>query len=212
MRLLFLSSTRGNNNRELKSLVGDWYKKGKIGYIPSFPDPFGVYFQETKDWFLKQDPKGELRYLDIFDKSVKWWAERLKEFSGFIISGGNPFTLLLGLKRSGMGDSLVQIARETNKPILGIDEGGVVLTPEIGTHNDEGLHVVDFGFYPHYKKIDSGKVGRLIDKGHIPDVYVVEDASGLGVEGNKIIPIGTVIHLFRDHHAPEMLTPAEARG
>lgn len=212
MRLLFLSSLQGSNNRTLRHVLGSWYRKGKFGYIPSFPDPYGVYFQQTKDWFLQQDPKGELRYLDIFDKSVRWWAERLKEFSGFVISGGNPFTLLLGLKRSGMGDSLVQIAKETDKPILGVDEGGEALTPEVWSKKAEGLHVVDFGIVPHYKKAESGRIERMVEEGHVPDAYAIPDTSALEVDDQRIIPIGEVVHLFRVGHTPKMFTPTEARG
>ena len=218
MRLLFLSSAGGHNNRIIGFLIKDWYGEGKIGYIPSSPDPYGQIFQETKDWFCRQDPKRELKYLDIFDKSVRWWPDRLDEFSGFFINGGNASILHLGLQRSGMGQSLIQIAKDTEKPILGVDEGGMALTPEMGptlkdvTRHEEGLHVVDFGFWPHYETSSSKSVDQFAAKSHLPDVYAVTDASGLKVEGNMITPIGHVYHFVQGRRDLERFTPAEVKG
>lgn len=211
MRLLFLSETRGNNNRDIKSLVKSWYGKGKIGYIPSSPDPLGKYFQEAKDWIQSANPQSELKYLDIFDKSVKWWKELLNEFSGFYISGGDISNLLSGLRNSGMGETLARIARETEKPILGVSEGGIALTPEINL-NTAGLNLVKFEFCPHYKGKNSQKVENYLDKSKVDDFYGVSEDSGLEVDGKNIIPIGQVYHFSLQHHAPESFTSSESKG
>ncbi len=217
MRLLFLSNTRGNTLPEVVNIASAWLGGEKrVGYIPSATDSERKYFKEVEDWFGSINFGIKLEYLEIYD-GTEWMSEQLEKYDGLFISGGNTYTLLKGLRDSGMGECIKNIARETEKPIIGVSAGGIVLTPditsaraenEVGLSDFSGLSLVKFGFYPHYNKDAEGdnEIRGYLNKKVTDEVFAATDVSGLITEKDKITPLGEVYRFEYSDLNPETFT------
>lgn len=207
MRLLFLSNTRTNENEEILNLISSLLPmNSKIGYIPSNPDNDRKYFKETENWFKKIGNNYIFEYLDIHNRK-DWQFNKINNFDGFFISGGNTYNLLRSVNDSGMAEALKKIAKETEKPIIGVSAGGIILTPNISIASDEqtiespdhiGLNLVGFGFCPHFDEGNLSKdqaIANYKQETGIIRVYAVPDTSAVFVEGHKIKLITTIYSL-----------------
>ncbi|MDP1710506.1 MAG: Type 1 glutamine amidotransferase-like domain-containing protein [candidate division WWE3 bacterium] len=209
MRLLFISNTRGNKNPKIKSILGRWLgEEAKIGYVPSSSDPTRKYFAEVEEWFQGILKNARLFYLGIHDRKIGY--EELLEFDCLYLSGGNTYSLISGLGKSGAGEALKKIAESSEKPIIGVSAGGIVLTPDIrsaeaendlGVTDFRGLALVDFGFYPHFKersKEDLKCVKAFLDRVEgVEEVYALLDHSGLVWQDGVATPLGPVFLVTR---------------
>jgi len=219
MKLLFLSNTRVNTNSEVIGLLKSWINdNSKIGYIPSSSDPTRKYFKEADGWLreiLEKDVG--IDYLEIHD-GKKWEYESVSDYECFFISGGNTYHLLDGLRRSGVGAIIERVAKETDRGIIGVSAGGIVLTPDIRSaiaENDlgitahGGLGLVNFGFYPHFKKEDKTHIREIdsfFDKTNIDKTYALPEYSGLAYINGLLQPLGEVFVVHRQKREIEKLS------
>lgn len=204
MKLLLLSNTRTNENEDILNLISTLLtSNSRIGYIPSAPDSERKYLKETELWFSKTGNTYTFDYLDIHNKKYLSLND-IKSYDGFFISGGNTYSLITALRNSGMTETLKQVARDCEKPIIGVSAGGIVLTPDIRTATSEnesgitdhsGLNLISFGFYPHFdlnNQSESKEIEVYKKTTGISQVYAVPDTSAIYVIGSEIVTIGNV--------------------
>lgn len=219
MRLLFLSSTRGNNNAEISGLLKLWLRNNpKIGYIPSSGDPSRKYFDEVDSWFKVFSTGSILSYLDIHNQ--KYTLGKITDYDGIYLSGGNTYHLINGLRKLGMDNILVKLVSETDIPIIGVSAGGIVLTLDIRSAtaendlslaNHNGLNIVKSGFYPHFKEENLDQLVEIrqfldITTNAIREVFALPEFSGLVVENRKVSPLGPVFKMTSGAKKPEALS------
>lgn len=218
MKLLFLSNTRGNPDPSIADLLKSWFtNQTKIGYIPSSSDPTRKYFKETENWLRAIQSGIKVDYLEIHD-GKKWEFDSVKDYNHFFISGGNTYHLLDGLRRSGMGNVIKKISRETDRGILGVSAGGIVLTPDIrsataendlGIKDHDGLGLVDFGFCPHFKENDETifqEINTFFDETKIEKVYALPEYSGMLYDNDLLKPLGEVFLIERQKREIEKIS------
>jgi len=181
MKRIVLFSTPYNNENfhEILNLIFPHSMKNKL---PLFMPSQGVsntlqkYFD---DWegFAKE-LNINLEYIDnsvIDDASEK---EKLINSNILIISGGDPFQLLVNLRKSGLGAAITQFTKKEEFIIAGYSAGAYVLTPtlEIAKFFNEnyfggkkyktqdkikdfsGLGIVDFEIFAHYSEVHHKKI------------------------------------------------------
>lgn len=137
-------------------------------------------------------------------------AERtLLESDIIYLSGGNTFTFLHHLRRSGLLSVLDRFARRGGV-LAGLSAGGILMTPNIGLagypdfdrdENEVGLSkraekslgLVHFEFFPHYRQ--SARYREALQTYSactgVP-VYACRDGSGIVVEGDRFTAHGEV--------------------
>jgi peptidase E len=181
MKRIVLFSTPYNNENfhEILNLIFPHSMKNKL---PLFMPSQGVsntlqkYFD---DWegFAKEF-NINLEYIDncvIDDASEK---KKLINSNILIISGGDPFQLLVNLRKSGLGTAITQFTQKEEFIIAGYSAGAYVLTPtlEIAKFFNEnypggkkyktqdkikdftGLGIVDFEIFAHYSEVHHKKI------------------------------------------------------
>lgn len=217
MKLLFLSNTRGNTNPQVVELLNSWFiDNSKIGYIPSSSDQTRKYFKEADEWLRGIRKNIEVDYLEIHD-GKKWEYDSVKNYECFFLSGGNTYHLLDGLRRSGMGAIIKRVAEETDKGIIGVSAGGIVLTLDIrsaaaendlGITNHSGLGLVNFGFYSHFRredKIHIQEINSFFDEANVNNVYALPEYSGMAYTNGLLEPLGEVFVVQRQKREIERL-------
>ncbi|MHA1241432.1 MAG: Type 1 glutamine amidotransferase-like domain-containing protein [Promethearchaeota archaeon] len=181
MKRIVLFSTPHNNENfhEILNLIFPQLMKNKLPlFMPSqgVPNTPQKYFEDwegfTKEFNIKLD------YIDnsvIDDASEK---EKLRNSNILIISGGDPFQLLINLRKSGLGTAITQFTKKEEFIIAGYSAGAYVLTPtlEIAKFFNEnysggkkyktqdkikdftGLGIVDFEIFAHYSEVHHKKI------------------------------------------------------
>ncbi len=125
------------------------------------------------------------------------------------LSGGNTFTFLANLRRSGLLAALRRFAARGGV-LAGVSAGAHLLTPHIRLaghppfdrdENEVGLppralgalDLVDLEFFPHYRH--SPRYRRALaawSRREPRPLYAGRDGSGLVIEGARIAPVGDV--------------------
>jgi dipeptidase E len=203
MRLLFLSSTKGNRNQDILSRIRLWLpENAQIGYIPSSPDPAREYFKEVGAFFGDVSPSFKLGYIDIHNEREKptHLERQLRECDAVYLSGGNTFRFLKAIRDAHMDILLQRLAGE--KAFMGTSAGGLVMTPnielasgenDIGLENTKGLALVKFGFYPHFNPRNSEQLREIKSRlNEMPEICAVPEFSGLAITETETIPLGPV--------------------
>jgi len=178
MRRIILFSTPYNNENfnEILNLIFPTSMKNKRPlYMPSqgITNTFQQYFDEW-DGFAKKFNLN-LEYIDnsIIDTSKE--KEKLKNSNILIISGGDPFQLLINLRTSGLDATITQLTKKKEFILAGYSAGAYILTPT--------LEVAKL-FNENYP---GGKKYITQDK--------IEDFSGLGIVNFEICA-----HYSETHH------------
>ncbi len=215
MRLLFLSTTHGNTNKEVIGQLKYWIKPdGKVIYFSSSPDPSRKYFADVAGWFKDTIGIENMIYLDANSSPKE--LEVLKNSSAIYLSGGNTYHLLQAIRDTGADNILRQIALETEIPIIGVSAGGLCLTRDVraaSAENDNGitdftgLGLVDFGFYPHYKPEESCRteINSFMNLTDIGEVLAIPEYSGFTVTKDGLTPLGEVVHFKKDQKNANIL-------
>lgn len=134
------------------------------------------------------------RHIDNSKKDAVAEKRKLLGSNILVISGGNPFTLLRNLRRSGLDKAIREFVEKPEFVLSGFSAGAMVLTPTIktttvkdrnknlaGIKDLTGLGIVDFEVFAHhsnewkkaireYEKSTQNKVKKLTD-----DDYLVID-------------------------------------
>lgn len=127
------------------------------------------------------------------------------------LSGGNTFYFLTALKKYKMLPQLKKFA-ERGGILTGLSAGAIIMTPTIdtaaypdfdcddnfqGIRNFKSLNLVNFHFYPHYKKskrYDDALI--LFSKKIITPLYACPDGAGIFLENNELRFIGHTTCFF----------------
>ena len=181
MKRIVLFSTPYNNENfhEILNLIFPLSIKNKL---PLFMPSQGVsktkqkYFDDWED-FVKEF-NVNLEYIDNSAKDDASEKEKLRNSNILIISGGDPFQLLVNLRKSGLGAAITQFTKKEEFIIAGYSAGAYVLTPtlEIAKFFNEnyfggkkyktqdkikdftGLGIVDFEIFAHYSEVHHRKI------------------------------------------------------
>ena len=122
----------------------------------------------------------QLEYIDNTAANKRKEIKKLNRSNILIISGGNPFTLLNNLRKSGLDKAIVKFTRKKEFILVGYSAGALILTPsliiakiisendpdkmkylsQIDLHNLNGLGIVEFEIIPHYSKVKHEKIIR----------------------------------------------------
>ena len=203
MRLLFLSNTRDNTNKEVIKLLRSWINsEGKIAYFSASPDPSRKYFSEISDWFKNIVGLNNLVYLDANSSADE--ITSLHSADAIFLSGGNTYHLLQALRDTG-ADHLI---KETKAPIIGVSAGGICLTRDIEIATSEndirvtdhrGLGLVNFGFYPHYNSDETcqAEINTFLKSTNINEVLALPEYSGIVVTEDGVLYLGEVIRFAK---------------
>ncbi|MHA1992313.1 MAG: Type 1 glutamine amidotransferase-like domain-containing protein, partial [Candidatus Hodarchaeales archaeon] len=134
MRRIILFSTPYNNenfNEILNLIFPTGMKNKRPLYMPSqgITNTSQQYFDEW-DGFAKKFNLN-LEYIDnsIIDASKE--KEKLKNSNILIISGGDPFQLLINLRKSGLDSTIIQFTKKKEFVLAGFSAGAYVLTPTL---------------------------------------------------------------------------------
>ena len=215
MRLVFLSTSHGNTNKEVIKQIKSWINpNGEVVYFSSSPDPSHKYLADVAGWFKNAIGLENMTYLDA--NSTAEEIAGLQSAGAVYLSGGNTYHLLQALRDTGAGELVRQLATETETPIIGVSAGGLCLTRDIRAalaENDArvtdftGLELVDFGFYPHYKSNEASRaeINAFIGLTGTEEVLALPEYSGLAVSGDGLVPLGEVLRFVKGSSHPEAL-------
>ena len=191
-------------NRELFRLSG--VTSPRMVYIPSENNELDCYFIDWKNFYLKMGASECLNFplkKNINKELIK------KAFSSHIIflSGGNTFTFLNNLKKSGLKKEFLEFIGRGGV-LAGMSAGSILMTPSIHMaeipSNDQddndvrltdydALNLVNFEFSPHYEYDTHGdRELKLYSLQNSKIVYGCEDGSGLIIEGQQIRRLGKI--------------------
>jgi dipeptidase E len=169
----YLSSYKlGNETEKLKSLIQQ--TSGKFAYIPNALDFVGVdpvrrkaqIEENIKDLASCGGLADVLDLQDYFEKSNEL-QEKLNDYGGLYVQGGNTFVLRQAFKLSGIDLILNKLRVRNDFLYIGYSAGVCVLTPDLKPYaitddaNNfpydllketvwDGLNFLDFAFEPHY--------------------------------------------------------------
>ena len=134
MRRIVLFSTPYNNKNfyEILNLIFPTSMKNKH---PLFMPSHGIantlqqYFDDW-DGFANRFNLN-LEYIDNSVKDTTKEKEKLKNSNILIISGGDPFQLLINLRKSGLDSTIIQFTKKKEFILAGYSAGAYILTPTL---------------------------------------------------------------------------------
>ena len=175
MRRIVLFSTPYNNKNfyEILNLIFPTSMKNKH---PLFMPSHGIantlqqYFDDW-DGFANRFNLN-LEYIDNSVKDTTKEKEKLKNSNILIISGGDPFQLLINLRKSGLDSTIIQFTKKKEFILAGYSAGAYILTPTLEVakifnenypdgkkyitqdkiEDFSGLGIVDFEICTHYSE------------------------------------------------------------
>jgi dipeptidase E len=180
-------------HERLLELIGK--ARPRVGYVSSSPDPERIYFDGTRAHYAELGASLAC-YTDELDDRADSFAALL-DCDAIHLSGGNTFSFLAWLRRTGRLPALQTYARERGV-LAGVSAGAILMTPDVrsaawcgdanvpSVNDFRGLGLVPFSFLPH-----AGSRGVSMptagDLALVPSpLYACPDGSGLVVEGDSI--------------------------
>jgi dipeptidase E len=151
-------------------------------------------FAEEKDIIID--------YIDNSKRDIMSEIEKLMKSNILIISGGDPFQLLINLRKSGLDNAIVQFTKKKEFILTSYSAGAYILTPTLQTariFNENypggkkyknqyklkdftGLGIVDFNIIAHYSETQHKEIfkkyienNRRIVKPIPDDKYIITD-------------------------------------
>lgn len=173
--VLFSTPTEANIQQVLDALLLEDIGHKVLAYIPSdgADSPQG-YEDQWRSW--AEDRGWSLTAIDNSQEgtAAKEELNKLSTCGSVLITGGNTFTLLRNLRRSGLDRAVIEFAQRPDFILAGFSAGAIVLTPTIavaGSSDDydentvgltdlTGLNLVDFEVFPHYAERYADDVER----------------------------------------------------
>ncbi|MFK7895293.1 MAG: Type 1 glutamine amidotransferase-like domain-containing protein [Myxococcota bacterium] len=144
------------------------------------------------------------------DEAARRRMERVLLASDIIyLSGGNTFTFLHHLRRSGLLKTLERFARRGGV-IAGLSAGGILMTPHIGLagypefdrdeneigltkRGEKSLGLVNFEFFPHYRNSPRYRNAlQAYSRNTGVPLYACRDGSGIVLDGDCFTAHGDV--------------------
>jgi len=162
-RIILFSTPEGKHFDKILDLTFPKELKNKVlAYMPSNgSETKQEYTDLWKSWAKDHDTK--FLFIDNSKEDAKEEIKKLLSANILVITGGNTFTLLRNLKRSGLDKAIIDFSKKDNFVINGFSAGALILSPTINICNlpnyDEnlvelkdlsGLNLVDYEVFPHY--------------------------------------------------------------
>lgn len=163
-KIIVFSQATEKNQEQILDLIFPKELENKIlAYMPSdgancpqkYIDEWKTYAKDYNAEFILINNS-----LDSLEEK-----EKLNKANILVITGGNTFTLLRNLKKSGLDKSVKEFSQKQEFILAGFSAGAIVLTPTIEICNlpdfDEnlvelkdlsGLNILDFEIFPHYSE------------------------------------------------------------
>jgi len=194
MKFYLSSFTLGDKSNDLIRLMPE---NKNIAYIPNACDYTNVDWNSRNEWEDKEikslEALGlEVKYLDlkIFFGKIDSLREKLDEFGGVFIRGGNTFILRQAMFLSGFDIIFKELLKKKDFVYSGYSAGICVLAPDFKALQNvddpkdkpyeemqdtiwEGLNCLDYIILPHYKSdhpesADIDKEVEYCKKNNIP--------------------------------------------
>jgi len=172
---------------------------GRIGYLPSSPDPERSWFQDRSAYYARLG--FSLSYFGLEEEFDPSHLTDLLACDAIHMTGGNTFQFLYWLRERGMLPMLQDYVAG-GRVLIGVSAGAILMTSEIGTSllcgdvryrgidGGPALNLVDFAYAPHF----DGSREEVTKFSHTfpGPVYAVKDGGGIIVEDDQIEAIGPV--------------------
>jgi dipeptidase E len=193
MRRIILFSTPYDNENfhQILNLIfpSDMKDKGAL-FMPSqgIPNTLQEYLDDWKDFANEYNIK--IDYIDnsIIDSTSE--REKLSNSNILIISGGDPFQLLINLRKSGLDRAILQFTKKKEFIIAGYSAGAYVLTPTLDVakifnknypggmkyttqeklKDFTGLGIVDFEVIAHYSEAHHKEIFKNYIENNVREV------------------------------------------
>lgn len=163
--VLFSTFLTGESLNKLLELIFPVEIQNKVlAYMPS--DGADINNEYLDQW--KQFARDYNAKFNLIDNSKTEAGEEMRKILAsniLVITGGNTFTLLRNLRRSGSGKAVKDFTKKSDFVLAGFSAGAIVLTPTIeicnaldydenivGIKNLRGLNIVSFEVFPHYSE------------------------------------------------------------
>lgn len=174
MKQLFLSSLFADVAGTFAESAREPFAGKTVTFIPtaSVPETVTFYVKAAREAFRKMGLIVD--DLDVSTASRDEAARKLRDNDYIYVSGGNVFFLLQELRRTGVGDMIVEEIRG-GKPYIGESAGSVIVSPNIeyakfmddpaaapGLADFTGLGAVDFYTLPHFGNFPFKEAGEKI--------------------------------------------------
>lgn len=190
--VLFSNPTEEIIDDLLTLIFPDDIENKVVAYMPS--DGANLkekYINQWQGYAQKRNAKFVLIDNSQRGDAAKKEAEKVLEADILIITGGNTFTLMNHLRRSGLDKTIKQFVEKDEFVLTGFSAGAIVLTPTIATaaikgydknkaglKDLTGLEIVDFEFFAHYgpkwekviseyEKTTENEVKKLTDEDYL---------------------------------------------
>lgn len=146
-------------DRKLLAVMASKRLGGRIGYVPSGPEPDRRYFQERAAYYARYGLDLCVFY-DLDEPHVEDDEALLFQCDAIHLAGGHTGGFLARLRRSGMMPYLKKWAADGGL-LIGTSAGAILLTPTIATdalftgempegrQRETSLDLVPFEFFPH---------------------------------------------------------------
>jgi peptidase E len=201
--VLFSTPSENENLSKILNLIfpGSMNKK-----VPLFMPSQGLLNTAQKfldEWEgFAREHNVKLDYIDNSIIDATGEIEKLNKSNILIISGGDPFQLLLNLRSSGLDKAISQFIKKEDVIIAGYSAGAYVLTPslEIAKLFNEnypggkkyktqdqikdfkGLGIVDFEIFTHYSEVHHKKILKEYIKTTGKKIKTVSDNEFISIE------------------------------
>ena len=182
--VLFSTPTAGNIEKILEQIFPKELENKVFAYMPSGgANAPQKYIDEWEGYAEKNNAGFNLINNSLVGSSEEY--DKLINSNILAISGGNTFTLLNNLRKSGLDKAIIEFTKKDNFVLSGFSAGALVLTPTIkicslpnfddnnvGVKDFTGLGIVDFEVFPHY---DETSQKELLDKYRLTTKHEVKE-------------------------------------
>jgi dipeptidase E len=158
--------TEKNTQQMLDLFFPSQLANKKFAYMPADgADCPQKYKDLTRNWAESHDAKYFFIDNSLEGPLAQHECTKLLECNILAMAGGNTFTLLRNLRRSGLDRAISVFVEKPDYVLGGYSAGALVLTPNIriagigdfdenlvGLTDTTGLDIVDFELFPHYEE------------------------------------------------------------
>lgn len=164
--ILFSTPTETNIQKMLDAFFPAELVTKVFAYMPSDgANTSQKYTDRAKDWAHERG--ASFLYINnaLTGSEALKEIKKLEQATILCITGGNTFTLLRNLKRSGLDKAVISFTKKPEFVLGGFSAGALVLTPTIkvcetdnydenlvGLEDLTALGIVDFEVFPHYEE------------------------------------------------------------
>lgn len=175
---------------------------GRIGYVPSGPDPERVFVRDRETYYARYGWEVAVVY-DLDVEHNAGHRDRLLACDAIHLSGGDTLAFLSRLKRAGMLDVLHDWA-QAGGLLIGVSAGAMLMTPSVAaehlfqgkrpdsTPEQDAMSLVPFEFFPHAQ--DARLFDELLaySRNSPRPIAACADGEGIVVTGSGLECIGKV--------------------